>query len=86
VDSKHRLSNPRCAIHPPAQFLNSVLADNFYLIFIVAVSEKTSTGNTEYAEQVQNHQDDHDQSEDSDASTPTPSTISVIASAATEQE
>jgi hypothetical protein len=53
---------------------------------IVAVSEKTSTGHTEYAEQVQKHQDDHDQSEDSDASTPTPSPISVIASAATEQE
>ena len=35
VDCGQRLSNLLCAIHPPAHFFNPVLANNFYLIFIV---------------------------------------------------
>jgi len=31
------LSNLLCAIHPPAQFLSSILVNNFDLIFITVV-------------------------------------------------
>ena len=38
MDRRHRLlSNLLLAIHPPAQFLSSVLANNFDLIFITVV-------------------------------------------------
>ncbi len=37
VDRSHRLSHPRFAIHPPAQFLRSVLVNNFDLIVITVV-------------------------------------------------
>ena len=37
VDRSHRLNNLLLAIHPPAQFLNSVLVKNFDLIFITVV-------------------------------------------------
>jgi hypothetical protein len=53
---------------------------------LVAVSERISTGQTQSAEQVQGHQDDQHQADYPDASTRTPSPISVIASAAPEQE
>jgi hypothetical protein len=53
---------------------------------LVEVSEKTSTGQTQSAKQVQGHQDYQDQPDNSDASTRTPSPISVIASAAAEHE
>ena len=34
---QHRLNNLLLAIHPPAQFLNAVLVNNFDLIFITVV-------------------------------------------------
>jgi hypothetical protein len=34
VDCGHRLSHLRFAIHPPAQFLSSILVNNLDLIFI----------------------------------------------------
>ena len=34
VDRSHRLSHLLFAIHPPAEFLSSVLVNNFELIFI----------------------------------------------------
>jgi len=37
VDRSHNLSNLLFAIHPPAQFLSSVLVNNFDLIFITVV-------------------------------------------------
>jgi hypothetical protein len=37
VDRSPRLSHLRFAIHPPAQFLSSVLVNNFDLIFITVV-------------------------------------------------
>jgi len=37
VDRKQGLNNLLCAIHPSAQFFNSVLSDNSYLIFITVV-------------------------------------------------
>src|SRR5713101_2122502 len=37
VDRSHRLSHLLFAIHPSAQFLNSVLVNNFDLIFITVV-------------------------------------------------
>jgi len=37
VDRSHRLSKLQFAIHPPAQFLSSVLVNNSDLIFITAV-------------------------------------------------
>jgi hypothetical protein len=37
VDRSHRLSKLLLAIHPPAQFLGSVLVDNYDLIFITVV-------------------------------------------------
>jgi hypothetical protein len=50
--------------------------------YLVAVSEKTSSWQTQSAQQVQDQNDDQDQPEDSDTSTRTPSPISVIAAAA----
>ena len=37
VDRKQGLNNLLCAIHPSAQFFNSVLSNNSYLIFITVV-------------------------------------------------
>jgi hypothetical protein len=37
MEQSHRQSNLLFAIHPPAQFLSSVLVNNFELIFITVV-------------------------------------------------
>ena len=54
--------------------------------YLLPVSDRTSRGQTESAEQVQEHQNDQDHPHDPDASARTPSPISVIASTAAEQE
>ena len=43
VDRSHRLNNLLFAIYPPAQFLSSVLVNNFDLIFITVVMRHLSS-------------------------------------------
>src|ERR1035437_10940886 len=49
VDRSHRLSKPRFAIHPPAQFLSSVLVNNSDLIDRKSTRLNSSHANISYA-------------------------------------
>ena len=54
--------------------------------FLLLVSDRTSPGQMQSAEEVQEHQSDYDNPDDPDASARTPSLISVIATAAAKHE